>query len=394
MATTEPIELVRSRIEELDPADAHEEIASGDLVLVDTREQHEWDEAHLDGATLVPPASVADRIEEVAPDRSARVLLYCRVGNRSARAADLMETELGYENVASVAGGIEAWQQAGLPVVEPEGMTREQRMRYSRHTLLPEFGVDGQLKLLHSKVLLVGAGGLGSPSALYLAAAGIGTLGLVDDDEVDASNLQRQVIHTTDRVGVPKTESARISIEALNPDVDVIEHRTRLDADNILEIIEGYDVIVDGADNFPTRYLLNDASVRMRKPVVSASILAFDGQLSTFVPYEGPCYRCLYPTPPPPELAPSCGAAGVLGVMAGVMGLLQANEVIKLVAGVGEPLIGRLLLYDSLGTRFTELKVKRDPKCPICGHDAPEIPESEMGRFPDYDAFCAGTAVG
>jgi sulfur-carrier protein adenylyltransferase/sulfurtransferase len=394
MATTEPIELVRSRIEELDPADAREEIASGDLVLVDTREQHEWDEAHLDGATLVPPASVADRIEEVAPDRSARVLLYCRVGNRSARAADLMETELGYENVASVAGGIEAWQQAGLPVVEPEGMTREQRMRYSRHTLLPEFGVDGQLKLLHSKVLLVGAGGLGSPSALYLAAAGIGTLGLVDDDEVDASNLQRQVIHTTDRVGVPKTESARISIEALNPDVDVIEHRTRLDADNILEIVEDYDVIVDGADNFPTRYLLNDASVRLRKPVVSASILAFDGQLSTFVPYEGPCYRCLYPTPPPPELAPSCGAAGVLGVMAGVMGLLQANEVIKLVAGIGEPLIGRLLLYDSLGTRFTELKVKRDPECPICGPDAPEIPASEIGKFPDYDAFCAGTAVG
>jgi molybdopterin/thiamine biosynthesis adenylyltransferase len=394
MATTEPIELVRSRIEELDPADAREEIAAGSVVLVDTREQHEWDEAHLDGATLVPPATVQDRIEDVAPDRSARVLLYCRVGNRSARAADLMETELGYENVASVGGGIVAWQEAGLPVVEPEGMTPEQRMRYSRHTLLPEVGVEGQLKLLHSKVLLVGAGGLGSPSALYLAAAGIGTLGLVDDDEVDSSNLQRQVIHTTDRVGIPKTESARISIEALNPDVNVIEHRTRLDADNILEIIEGYDVIVDGADNFPTRYLLNDASVRLRKPVVSASILAFDGQLSTFVPYEGPCYRCLYPTPPPPELAPSCGAAGVLGVMAGVMGLLQANEVIKLVAGIGEPLIGRLVLYDSLGTRFTELKVKRDPECPICGPDAPEIPASEMGKFPDYDAFCAGTAVG
>ena len=394
MATTEPIELVRSRIEELDPADAREEIAGGDVVLVDTREPHEWDEAHLEGATLVPPASVAERIDEVVPDRSARVLLYCRVGNRSARAADMMETELGYENVASVAGGIVAWQQAGLPVVEAEGMTKDQRMRYSRHTLLPEVGVDGQLKLLNSKVLLVGAGGLGSPAALYLAAAGIGTLGLVDDDEVDASNLQRQVIHATDRVGVAKTESARISIEALNPDVDVVEHRTRLDADNILEIIDGYDVIVDGADNFPTRYLLNDASVRLRKPVVSASILAFDGQLSTFIPFEGPCYRCLYPTPPPPELAPSCGAAGVLGVMAGVMGLLQANEVIKLVAGIGEPLIGRLLLYDSLGTRFTELKVKRDPGCPICGPDAPEILESEMGKFPDYDAFCAGAAVG
>ena len=394
MATTEPIELIKSRIEQIDPADAREEIDSGEVVLVDTRERHEWDEAHLEGATLVPPAAVAERIESVAPDRSARVVLYCRVGNRSARAADLLESELGYENVASMAGGIVAWQQAGLPVTEPAGMTTEQRMRYSRHTLLPEVGVEGQVKLLNSKVLLVGAGGLGSPAALYLAAAGIGTLGLVDDDEVEASNLQRQVIHTTERVGVAKTESARTSIEALNPDVEVVEHRTRLDAGNILEIIDGYDVIVDGADNFPTRYLLNDASVRLRKPVVSASILAFDGQLSTFVPYEGPCYRCLYPTPPPAELAPSCSANGVLGVMAGTMGTLQANEVIKLVAGIGEPLIGRLLLYDSLGTRFTELKVKRDPECPICGPDAPEIPESEMGKFPDYDAFCAGTAVG
>jgi molybdopterin/thiamine biosynthesis adenylyltransferase/rhodanese-related sulfurtransferase len=394
MATTEPIELVKSRIEQLDPADARDELARGDAVLIDTREQHEWDEAHLEGATLVPPDTVAERIEEVVPDRSQRVLLYCRVGNRSARAADVLESRLGYEDVASIDGGILAWQQAGLPVIEPEGLTKEQRMRYSRHTLLPEVGVEGQLKLLNSRVLLVGAGGLGSPAALYLAAAGIGTLGLVDDDEVDESNLQRQVIHTTERVGEPKTESARTSIEALNPDVDVIEHRTRLKAANILEIIEGYDVIVDGADNFPTRYLLNDASVRLRKPVVSASILAFDGQISTFVPFEGPCYRCLYPTPPPAELAPSCGAAGVLGVMAGVMGLLQANEVIKLVVGIGEPLIGRLLLYDSLGTRFTELKVKRDPECPICGENAPEIPESEMGKFPDYDAFCAGTAVG
>src|SRR5918995_1792341 len=284
MATTEPIELIKSRIEQLDPADAREEISAGDVVLVDTREQHEWDEAHLDGATLVPPASVADRIEEVVPDRSRRVVLYCRVGNRSARAADLLESELGYEDVASIAGGIEAWQQAGLPVVAPEGLSAEQRMRYSRHTLLPEIGVEGQVKLLNANVLLVGAGGLGSPAALYLAAAGIGTLGLVDDDVVDESNLQRQVIHTTDRVGVPKTESARITISELNPDVEVVEHRTRLDAHNILEIIEGYDVIVDGADNFPTRYLLNDASVRLRKPVVSASILAFDGQISTFVP--------------------------------------------------------------------------------------------------------------
>jgi molybdopterin/thiamine biosynthesis adenylyltransferase len=390
---TEPIELVRSRIEEIDPADAREEIADG-AALVDTREPHEYEEAHLQGGILVPPAELAGRIAEVVPDRSQRVVLYCRSGDRSARAADLMESELGYDDVASMAGGILAWQEAGYPVVQPQGMTRDQRMRYSRHTLLPEVGVEGQLKLLNARVLLVGAGGLGSPAALYLAAAGIGTLGLVDDDEVDESNLQRQVIHATDRVGMPKTESARITIERLNHDVNVVEHRTRLDADNILEIIDDYDIIVDGADNFPTRYLLNDASVRLRKPVVSASILAFDGQISTFVPYEGPCYRCLYPTPPPPELAPSCGAAGVLGVMAGVMGLLQANEVIKLAAGIGEPLIGRLLLYDSLGTRFTELKVKRDPECPICGPDAPEIPESEIGKFPDYDAFCAGTAVG
>jgi sulfur-carrier protein adenylyltransferase/sulfurtransferase len=394
MATaTEPIELVKSRIDQVDPKSANDEIERGDAVLVDTREPHEWDVAHLQGAKLVSPAAVAEIVPELVPERSKRLLLYCASGNRSARAADVLQNELGYENVASVAGGIEAWQQAGLPVVEAEGLSPEQRMRYSRHTLLPEVGVEGQLKLLDSKVLLIGAGGLGAPSAFYLAAAGVGTLGIVDDDVVDESNLQRQVIHNTERVGMPKTESARLSIQALNPDVEVIEHNTRLDPDNILEIIEDYDLIVDGADNFPTRYLLNDASVRLRKPVVSASILAFEGQISTFVPYEGPCYRCLYPVPPPPELAPSCGAAGVLGVMAGVMGLLQANEVIKLAVGIGEPLIGRLLLYDSLGTRFTELKVKRDPDCPVCGDHAPELPDSELGKFPDYEAFCAGHAV-
>jgi molybdopterin/thiamine biosynthesis adenylyltransferase/rhodanese-related sulfurtransferase len=394
MATaTEPIEQVKSRIDQIDPRRAKQEIEGGDAVLVDTREPHEWDLAHLEGARLVPPDSVRERIAELAPDRSARVILYCATGNRSARAADLLKGELGYEDVASIAGGIQEWTEQGLPVIAPEGLAPEQRMRYSRHTMLPEVGVEGQLKLLDSKVLLIGAGGLGAPSAFYLAAAGIGTLGIVDDDVVDESNLQRQVIHNTQRVGMPKTESARLSIQALNPDVQVVEHNTRLDAGNILELIEGYDVIVDGADNFPTRYLLNDASVRLRKPVVSASILAFDGQISTFVPYEGPCYRCLYPVPPPPEMAPSCGAAGVLGVMAGVMGLLQANEVIKLVAGIGEPLIGRLLLYDSLGTRFTELKVNRDPDCPICGEHAARIPEAEMRKFPDYEAFCGGHAV-
>jgi sulfur-carrier protein adenylyltransferase/sulfurtransferase len=391
-AGTLSLEEIKKRIEQLTPEQAYEELkdSNGDIVLLDIREPHEHAEVHLEGDILVPPVEVAElAADQRAPDTSRRLILYCRSGARSARAAHLLQEQFGYDNVANVEGGILAWQQAGLPVDEAEGMTAQQRERYSRHTMLPEVGVEGQVKLLNSKVLLIGAGGLGAPSALYLAAAGVGTLGLVDDDVVDESNLQRQIIHNTERVGEPKTESARKTIEALNPDVEVVEHRVRLDASNVLEIIRDYDVIVDGADNFPTRYLLNDASVRLRKPVVSASILAFDGQISTFVPFEGPCYRCLYPTPPPAELAPSCGEAGVRGVMAGVLGLLQANEVIKLVAGIGEPLIGRLLLYDSLGTRFTELKVRRDPNCPICGPDAPEIPESEMGKFPDYEAFCA-----
>jgi sulfur-carrier protein adenylyltransferase/sulfurtransferase len=376
-------------VEEISTQEAFAEIEGGDVVLVDTREPHEYAEAHIEGSTLVPPAMLSARVEEVAPDKSARVVLYCRSGQRSLTAAEEMK-ELGYEDVVSVAGGILDWQDQGLPVEVPADLTAEQRNRYSRHTLLPEVGVDGQVKLLEAKVLLLGAGGLGAPTALYLAAAGIGKLGIVDDDVVDASNLQRQVIHNTERIGEPKTASARQTIEALNPDVEVVEYNHRLDAGNILETLADYDIIVDGADNFPTRYLLNDASVRLKKPVVSASILSFDGQISTFVPYEGPCYRCLYPTPPPPELAPSCSANGVLGVMAGVMGLLQANEVIKLVLGVGEPLVGRLLLYEALGTRFTELKVRRDPECPICGPDAPEVPESEMGQFPDYEAFCGG----
>jgi sulfur-carrier protein adenylyltransferase/sulfurtransferase len=379
----------KQQIDEIEPFEAADEIEKGDVVLIDTREPHEYQEAHIEGGRLVPPGLLGDEIASAAPDKSARTILYCRSGNRSAKAAEQMQA-LGYEDVASVAGGILAWQEQGLPIVATEGMTPEQRDRYSRHTLLPEVGVDGQLKLLDAKVLLVGAGGLGAPSALYLAAAGIGTLGLVDDDVVDASNLQRQVIHNTERVDMPKTESARLTIEALNPDVEVIEHRVRLDASNILEIIGEYDLIVDGADNFPTRYLLNDASVRLRKPVVSASILSFDGQISTFVPFEGPCYRCLYPTPPPAELAPSCSANGVLGAMAGTMGLLQANEVLKLVLGIGEPLIGRLLLFEALGTRFTELKVRRDPECPICGESAPEIAPEDLGKFPDYELFCAG----
>ncbi len=379
----------KQQVEEIEAFEAAQEIEGGDVVLIDTREPHEYQEAHLEGGKLVPPGLLADEIAAAAPDKSARTIIYCRSGNRSYKAAEQLQA-LGYEDVASMAGGILAWQEQGLPVVATSGMTAEQRDRYSRHTLLPEVGVDGQLKMLNAKVLLVGAGGLGAPTALYLAAAGIGTIGLVDDDVVDASNLQRQVIHNTERIGVAKTESARLTIEALNPDVEVVEHRLRLDASNIVEILSEYDVIVDGADNFPTRYLLNDASVRLRKPVVSASILSFDGQISTFVPFEGPCYRCLYPTPPPAELAPSCSANGVLGVMAGTMGTLQANEVLKLVLGIGDPLIGRLLLYEALGTRFTELKVRRDPHCAICGEDAPEIADEDLGKFPDYDVFCAG----
>ncbi len=286
-------------------------------------------------------------------------------------------------------GGITLWKDRGYETEVPKTLTKEQRDRYSRHILLPEVGVEGQQKLLDAKVLLLGAGGLGSPAALYLAAAGVGTLGIVDDDTVDLSNLQRQVIHTTGRVGEPKVDSAAETIADINPDVEVVKHQVRLDSSNVVELIEPYDIVVDGLDNFPTRYLLNDASVRLRKPVVSASILGFDGQLSVFKPYDGPCYRCLYPVPPPAELAPSCGANGVIGVLPGTMGLLQATEVVKLILGEGEPLVGRLLLYEALGATFTELKVRRDPQCPICSRDPESITDEEMGVFPDYEAFCA-----
>jgi molybdopterin/thiamine biosynthesis adenylyltransferase len=286
-------------------------------------------------------------------------------------------------------GGITLWKDRGYDVEVPRALSAEQRERYSRRLLMPEIGVEGQQKLLDAKVLLLGAGGLGSPTALYLAAAGVGTLGIVDDDVVDLSNLQRQVIHDTERIGVPKVDSAEQSIRALNPDVNVVKYQTRIDASNIMEIIDGYDVIVDGVDNFPTRYLLNDASVRLQIPVVSASILGFEGQLSVFKPYEGPCYRCLFPEPPPAELAPSCGANGVLGVLPGTMGLLQATEVVKLILDIGDPVIGRLLRYDALDATLTEFKIRRDPDCPICSRDPDEITDEEMGVFPDYEAFCA-----
>src|SRR3954469_7975157 len=393
----ELIRQIKERIDEVDPKEVHEVVqhnsngnGSGQKpVIVDVREQHEFEESHLPGAVHVPRGHLEQRIEGAAPDKSQPVVLYCASGQRSALAADTMQQLLGYENVESMRGGITLWKDRGYEVDVPRSLTGDQRERYSRHLLVPEIGLEGQMKLLESKVLLLGAGGLGSPAALYLAAAGVGTLGIVDNDVVDLSNLQRQVAHSNDRVGVPKTDSAEVAIHEINPEVKVEKYPVRLGADNIMEIVEGYDVIVDGLDNFPTRYLLNDASVRLQIPVVSAPIPRFEGQLSVFKPYDGPCYRCLYPTPPPAELAPSCRANGVLGVLPGTMGLLQATEVIKLITEAGDPLIGRLLLYDALAATFTELKARRDPDCPICSREPESISEEEMGVFPDYEAFCA-----
>ncbi len=382
------IRKVKNEITEIDPSDVEPLLGDG-VALIDVRETEEFATGHLPGARHVPRGFLETRIEGTVPDRSQRVIVYCAGGTRSALAARTLQEELGYEHVESMTGGITLWKDRGYKVEIPRSMTALQRERYSRHLLVPEVGEEGQRKLLDARVLLLGAGGLGSPAALYLAAAGVGTMGIVDDDVVDLSNLQRQVIHTTDRIGVPKVDSAEETIKALNPDVDVVKYVTRLDSSNIMEIIDGYDIVVDGADNFPTRYLLNDATVRLGIPVVSASILGFDGQLSVFKPYDGPCYRCLYPVPPPAELAPSCGANGVLGVLPGVMGLLQATEVVKLIIGAGEPLIGRLLLYEALSATFTELKVRRDPECPVCSRPPEEITDEEMGVFPDYEAFCA-----
>jgi molybdopterin/thiamine biosynthesis adenylyltransferase/rhodanese-related sulfurtransferase len=385
----EVLRQIKSRITEVDPAVVSEKLGNG-LLVVDVREVDEWAAGHIPGAKHVPKSYLESRIEAAAPDRDQEIVLYCASGNRSAWAARTLIEDLGYRNVASMTGGFTLWKDRGYEVEVPRTLTPEQRERYSRHLLLPEVGVEGQQKLLDAKVLLLGAGGLGSPAALYLAAAGVGTLGIVDNDDVDLSNLQRQVLHSSERIGVPKVDSAEQTITALNPDVKVEKYRLRLGPDNIMDVLPGYDVVLDGLDNFPTRYLLNDASVRLRIPVVSAAILGFEGQLSVFKPYEGPCYRCLFPTPPPPELAPSCGANGVLGVLPGTMGMLQATEVIKLILGEGEPLIGRLLLYDALAAKFTEVKVHRDPACPICSRSPDQISDEEMGVFPDYEAFCAG----
>ncbi|HTU85502.1 MAG TPA: molybdopterin-synthase adenylyltransferase MoeB [Solirubrobacteraceae bacterium] len=385
----EVLRQIKSRIDEVDPAAVREQVGNG-AVIVDVREPEEWGAGHIPGAIHVPKSYLESRIEGAIPDRDQHVVLYCASGNRSAWAARTLIEDLGYGHVESMTGGFTLWKDRGYDVETPRTLTAEQRERYSRHLLLPEVGPDGQQKLLDARVLLLGAGGLGSPAALYLAAAGVGTLGIVDNDEVDLSNLQRQIIHSSERIGVSKVDSAEQTINALNPDVKVQKYPVRLGPDNIVEIISGYDIVVDGLDNFPTRYLLNDASVRLGIPVVSAAILGFEGQLSVFKPYDGPCYRCLFPVPPPAELAPSCGANGVLGVLPGTMGLLQATEVIKLILSEGDPLIGRLLMYDALAATTTEVKVRRDPDCPICSRDPESIEDEELGVFPDYEAFCAG----
>ena len=346
--------------------------------VIDVREQSEWDAGHVAGATLLPLADVASRASEVAPDKDAPILLHCAVGARSGRAAGWL-VQQGYTNVVSMKGPLGQWKEQGGPWEEPRQLlTPAQQRRYSRQTLIPEIGQEGQRKLLDARVLLIGAGGLGSPIALYLAASGVGTIGLVDDDVVDESNLQRQVLHGADRLGMLKVDSAELTLRGLNPETIVVKHVERLNGENVERLIAGYDVIVDGTDNFDTRYVLNDAAVKLRKPVVHGSIYRWDGQITTFVPFEGPCYRCMYPTQPPDELAPACSVAGVLGVLPGIVGMLQSNEVFKLILGVGETLSGRLLMFDALGTSFDEVRIWRDPSCPACGEGSPLAAASSL----------------
>jgi molybdopterin/thiamine biosynthesis adenylyltransferase/rhodanese-related sulfurtransferase len=358
-------------VREVLPQEAQGMLDNG-AALLDTREEHEWRAGHLAGATLLPPVEVMSRVEQVLPDKSRPVVIYCASGVRSLRAA-VQLASLGYQNVVSVAGGIIRWKAEGrpweLPANTPSVATNP---RYARHLVMPEVGPQGQATLQQAKVLFIGAGGLGSPALLYMAAAGVGTLGIVDFDVVDLSNLQRQVVHADNRVGMKKTESAAQTIRSLNPEVKVIAHDEMLTDDNVDRLIAGYDLVIDGTDTFETRYTLNDAAVRAAKPVVHASVFRFEGQLTVFVPFEGPCYRCLYPTPPPPELAPGCSVAGVLGVVPGVMGLLQATEAIKLILRLGDPLVGRLLIWDALDGSFSEVRLRRDPACPACGSDAAE----------------------
>ncbi|MCA9585066.1 MAG: molybdopterin-synthase adenylyltransferase MoeB [Myxococcales bacterium] len=394
MATTytDLIASVRKATKEVSLEDLKRRLeAKEDIVLLDVREKEEFRAGYIPGAISLPRGFLEIQVEGRVPDKKKKVVAYCAGGTRSALAAKTL-ADLGYENVETANPGFVRWKDLGFPIEKPPSLTDAQRDRYSRHLLLPEVGEVGQAKLLASKVLLIGAGGLGSPSALYLAAAGVGTLGLVDADVVDASNLQRQILHATSRVGEPKVDSAAATLKDLNPDVNVIGYKERLTSANVDRLFGDYDVIVDGTDNFPTRYLVNDASVFLGKPVVHGSIFRFDGQLTTFVPESaakklgiaaGPCYRCLYPEPPPPHLAPSCQEAGVLGILPGIIGVAQATEAIKLLLGKGDPLVGRLLTYDSLKMKFRELKLRRDPSCPVCG------PSPSITEYIDYEGFCA-----
>jgi molybdopterin/thiamine biosynthesis adenylyltransferase/rhodanese-related sulfurtransferase len=373
----------KQHIREVQPADA--EARLGEAVFLDVREPDEYEQGALPGSIHIPRGFLEAQIENRVPDRAAPIVVYCAGGNRSAFAAETLQA-LGYTDVVSMIGGFNRWKDDGRAWSTPRALTPDQRNRYQRHLSMPEVGVEGQLKLLDASVLLIGAGGLGSPAALYLAAAGVGRIGILDMDEVDSSNLQRQILHNEERIGMRKVDSATKTLQALNPDIEVVGYDTRLGADNILDIIDGYDVIVDGADNFPTRYLLNDASLLKRIPVVHGSIFRFDGMVTIFSPYEGPCYRCMVPEPPPAELAPSCAEAGVLGVLPGIIGSIQAVEALKLVLEIGEPLVGRLLVYDALEQSFRELKVNRDPQCPACS-DGAEIVIAE------YDEHCLPHAV-
>jgi adenylyltransferase/sulfurtransferase len=392
-------ELLQQTKAQIAEVDAREARDLTEALFVDVRERDEWEEGHIPGAAWVPRGSLESRIEGAAPDRSSPIVLYCASGSRSAFGAKTLG-DLGYEQVYSLAGGFTDWKRNGYDVELPRMLSPEKRARYSRHLAIPEVGEEGQLKLLESRILILGAGGLGSPASLYLAAAGVGHLGIIDADIVDESNLQRQIAHSLNTLGTPKVDSARRTIEALNPDVEVTTYRERLSSENIDRILDdGWEIIVDGTDNFPTRYLVNDASVWRGIPVVHGSIYRFEGQVTVFKPgtpgsapesngagpagRHGPCYRCLYPSPPPPELAPSCAEGGVLGVLPGIVGTLQTNEAIKLALGIGDPLIGRLLMFDALTTDFTEVRIERKPSCPVCGVE-PTITE-----YVDYVEFCS-----
>ena len=351
-------------------------------VLLDVREKDEWREGHLEGALSLPRGFLEIKVETTVPEKNTPIVAYCAGGTRSLLAGKILR-DMGYQNVTSMSGGYGAWKNAGYKWVQDFQYTPEQLVRYSRHFLLPEVGEEGQAKLLGAKILMVGAGGLGSPAAYYLAAAGVGTLGIIDNDVVDISNLQRQILHANDRVGTPKVESAKKTLEGLNPDVKVIPYQSKLTSENIMEILKDYDFVVDGCDNFPTRYLVNDACVLMGKPNVHGSIFQFEGQATVFYPGKGPCYRCLYPEPPPAELAPSCAEAGVLGVLPGLIGVIEALEAIKLILDKGDSLVGRLLTFNTLTMEINTLRLRRDPNCPMCG-DKPTIKE-----LIDYEEFCS-----